>query len=250
MPSNSSIYDANMPKITPGVYGQTEIKFDENRDCYTLEHRGISWMYTDTSFLHPKDTLYSQYDLAYGDVLITGLGFGIIVKAISEKPEVTSVTVVELQQEVIDAFLLSNTPNAKVKIIQGDASTYESDRKYDCFLPDHYEHQSISWILNDMNSVSKKVKHDVFLPWSIERIFLQKTYPAEIYTSEEKTKLIHDLESFITKDPEVLHTDWVSFINEYLEGNRFLLSISASKLFVYVEKHAKYYYQLDNGKNY
>ena len=39
---------------------------------------------------------------AYGDIIIGGLGIGMIIMAIQDKPEVKSITVIEKNQEVID----------------------------------------------------------------------------------------------------------------------------------------------------
>jgi hypothetical protein len=243
MTEGKSIYEAEMPNIVLGVYGNAEIRIRKDNSFYTLEHRGVPWMSTGIDFVYAKDLLYSQFDLAYGDVLITGLGFGILAKALSEKPEVRSVTVIELEGDVINAFTLSNTLNDKVTIIQDDASTYTSDIKYDCLLPDHYELQSLKWTIRDMNSIAKRVNHDVFWPWSIEQIFLQEFYPRHRYTDEDKKELIYDLNSILNEDPGVLLGNWKTFINSNFNGNKSLLSIDSSKLAIYLEKHAKHYYE-------
>jgi hypothetical protein len=228
-----SIYEADMPVIVPGAYANCTIEYDERAEKYTLSHKGVQWMEADKDFLHSKDTLYSQYDLAYGNVLTTGSGFGILAKALSEKPEVASVTVVEIEQDVIDAFFLNNALNSKVKIIQGDASKYESDVKYDCLLPDHYELQSIDWIIEDMNSIAKRIEHNVFWPWPIEELFLEKTYPRDGAPS---------LDSILAENPTVLHKKWKTFVEEHFNNNKYLLGIEESSLILYLEKHAKHYY--------
>lgn len=242
MPSDLSIYDIEMPKIVPGTYGEVDILLIQNDTSYLLEKQGIPWMCTDIDYLYAKDTSHSQYDLAYGNVLVTGLGFGILTKALSEKPEVTSVTVVEIEQDVIDAFLLNNTLNSKVSIVQGDATKYTSDLKYDCLLPDHYESQSMSWRIKDMNDIAKRIKHDVFWPWSIEEMFLEHTYPRYQYTTSEKNESIYSLDSLVEEDPDILHSKWSAFIGKNFGGNQSLLTLSPDKLATYLEKFAKYYY--------
>lgn len=242
MSVEKSIYDIEMPKIVPGTYGEVDILLIQNETSYLLERQGIPWMCTDIDCLYAKDTSYSQHDLAYGNVLVTGLGFGILAKALSEKPEVDSVTVIEIEQDVIDAFLSHNTLNSKVSIIQGDATTYTSDLKYDCLLPDHYESQSMSWRIKDMNSLSKRIKHDVFWPWSIEEIFLDHTYPRYQYTVLEENESIYSLDSITKEDVDVLHSKWGAFIDKNFGGNQSLLAISPDKLALYLEKFAKYYY--------
>jgi hypothetical protein len=242
MSPEKSIYDIETPKIVPGTYGEVDILLIQNDTSYLLERQGIPWMCTDIDCLYAKDTSYSQYDLAYGNVLVTGLGFGILAKALSEKPEVDSVTVIEIEQDVIDAFLSHNTLNSKVSIIKGDATTYTSDLKYDCLLPDHYESQSMSWRIKDMNAISDRVKHDVFWPWSIEEIFLDHTYPRHQYTASEQNKSTYSLESITKENSSILYSKWQSFIDKNFKGNQSLLSISPDILAIYIEKFAKYYY--------
>jgi hypothetical protein len=237
--AKKSIYEAEMPIIAPGTYGNCDIEYEEKGKKYRMKCEGVQWMEADKDFLHPKDTLYSQYDLAYGTVLITGLGFGILAKALSEKPEVTSVTIIEIEQDVIDAFFSNNTLNSKVTIILGDASTYESNVKYDCLLPDHYELQSTDWIIKDMNSIAERINHDVFWPWPIEELFLEKTYPRDTF---EQVNDVRGFTSFSLENPSTIHKKWKIFIKEYFNSNKYLLAIEEASLIVYIEKHAKHYY--------
>ena len=226
-----SFYKAEMPKIVPGSYGDLDISYSNEEELYYMHYKGILWMSTDKDFMDSRNTSYSQYDLAYGKVLLTGLGFGILAKALSEKPEVTSVTVVELNQEVIDAFLLHNTLNSKVTIVLGDASTFSSDIKYDCLLPDHYETQGFDWRIRDMNNLAKRVKHDLYWPWSIEGLFLlYKIYPHLDYKSlDQSTKLLE------------VSKRWKIFIGEYFPNIPSLVDISDEKLLTYIEKYDPYY---------
>ena len=68
-----------------------------------------------------------------GDVLIGGLGLGMILLAIQDKPEIRSITVVELEQEIIDLVSPQLPLNDKVMIICGDILTWKPPKgiKYD-----------------------------------------------------------------------------------------------------------------------
>lgn len=68
---------------------------------------------------------------ARGDVLILGFGLGMIVIPIMNKPEVTSVTIIEIQPEVIELVASQLPLNKKVRIIMGNALLYKPDRLYD-----------------------------------------------------------------------------------------------------------------------
>lgn len=66
-------------------------------------------------------------DNANGDVLIFGLGMGMIVYPLLLDTDVTSITIIEIDQDIIDyvgGIVKENDPSNKVTIIQGDAMTY------------------------------------------------------------------------------------------------------------------------------
>ena len=60
------------------------------------------------------------YRAATGRVMIGGLGIGMILEAVLKKPEVTSITVIEKEQEIIDLVSPFYANEEKVKIICGD----------------------------------------------------------------------------------------------------------------------------------
>ena len=73
---------------------------------------------------------------AHGDVLIGGLGIGMIIMAIQDKESVKSITIVEKNPDVIAAVKDQLPLNNKVRVIEGDVFTYVPDRKYDCVYMD------------------------------------------------------------------------------------------------------------------
>lgn len=223
-----------MPNIVPGTYGKAKIFESKDGLSYFLHYDGTQWMGTYKDFSDSFDNLYSQYDLAYGNVLITGLGFGIIAMALAQKESVKSVTVIEKEKDIIDAFLQSNELNKKIKIINADATTYESDQHYDCLLPDHYELQPIEWKIKDMNSLANRISHDVFWPWSIESIFFKTIYPAQVYGNVANTIYKEYSKNF--------YKEWQSFINKHFQSNKSLLGISEKSLMIYLSKYIKYCY--------
>jgi spermidine synthase len=120
---------------------------------FALYNNGDVWM----SYEKGGDTeirqMYSSYDLAYGDVLISGLGFGILALWLCSKPEVDSVTVVEISEDVIKLFKESNECPKKLTIINDNMVEYNTDKKYDVLLLDHYERQSFDWRIKDINRI-------------------------------------------------------------------------------------------------
>lgn len=73
---------------------------------------------------------------AHGDVLIGGLGIGMIILAIQDNPEVTSITVVEKYQEVVDLIAHQLPLNDKVKIVVADIFEYETEQKFNTIYLD------------------------------------------------------------------------------------------------------------------
>lgn len=73
---------------------------------------------------------------AFGRVLISGLGLGIVAHSIAHKEDVESVTVIELEPDVIK--LVSKSLHPKVTVVQGDALSYVPKRgeRYDVIYHD------------------------------------------------------------------------------------------------------------------
>lgn len=67
-----------------------------------------------------KKTNIDFVENANGHVLIGGLGLGMVLMAIQDKPEVTKITVIEISQDIIDMVTSVLPLNDKVEIICGD----------------------------------------------------------------------------------------------------------------------------------
>lgn len=81
---------------------------------------------------------------ACGRVLIAGLGIGMVPAAIAEKDDVESITILEIDQEIIDLvepLIRKYIPNQdKITIVQADALTY----------PDTYNGEKYDWAWLDI----------------------------------------------------------------------------------------------------
>jgi spermidine synthase len=65
---------------------------------------------------------------ARGNVLINGLGLGVVLKAVLQNPEVKAVTVIELSEDVIKLVAPTFSNDPRVTIIQADAFTWKAPR--------------------------------------------------------------------------------------------------------------------------
>lgn len=103
------------------------------RDAFVPEGRytqlfvGSTLMMSDTPM--EKTSNHGVLRNAYGDVLIAGLGVGLILVPILRKADVKSVTVVEKYQDVVDIVepaLRANVPEAagKLKVVTADIFTW------------------------------------------------------------------------------------------------------------------------------
>ena len=65
------------------------------------------------------------WDNAKGDVLIGGLGLGMCHQPLIDNPNVTSVTIVELEQDVVDLVWEHCTKDGSFTLVVGDFETWE-----------------------------------------------------------------------------------------------------------------------------
>lgn len=91
-------------------------------------------MMVDSPFERETNKIFLEK--AKGDVLIYGLGEALIVLPIMEKEEVTSVTIVEKYQDVVDLITSQVSFNDKVSIEIGDVFFHEPKKKYDTIIID------------------------------------------------------------------------------------------------------------------
>lgn len=120
-----------------------------------LMHRGEVVM-SDTYM--EKRTNSSFCANAYGDVLIGGLGIGMIIMAIQDDERVKSITVLEKHQEVIDMITAQLPFNDKVKIICADVFEWkpEKGQKFDCIYMDIWNYVNSDVYQDEMKPLKRK----------------------------------------------------------------------------------------------
>ena len=162
--------------IQEGTYGEVEIIKDGYR--YFLKHSGVAWNQYNTKNMREYHEQWSGYDMAYGDVLISGFGFGQFATWLAAKPEVTSVTVLEVSQDIVNAFLANNIMPSKVEVIICDANQYKTDKHYDCIILDHISDglKSNEFIAELANLSNNIPNHNLFWFWSLEGHYLMNMY--------------------------------------------------------------------------
>lgn len=95
---------------------------------------------------------------AHGDIIIGGLGIGMIVMAVQDKPEVHSITVIEKNEEVIEMIASQLNFNDKVNIICDDVFSWKPDRgvKYDMVYMDIWNYINSEIYKEEMQPLKRK----------------------------------------------------------------------------------------------
>jgi hypothetical protein len=197
-------------------------------EVYYLYNDGIQWMTLSPSHQEVKE-LYSSYELAYGDVLITGLGFGILALWLCNKPDIKSVTVIEKSLEIIEIFKQFNEVPDNLKIINADANTFVSDIKYDGIFLDHYELQNWDWRLKNMQEFCSRIKHDVFWAWALEEAYLFKTHNLDrknLHSPNNNYQYFLDISD--------IASGWEDFAKRFFPNEQSLLQIKTEKIEEYI----------------
>ena len=100
---------------------------------------------------------------------------------VASKPKVNSVTVLEISQDIIDAFLVNNKMPDNVSVIVTDANSFTTNKKYDCVIFDHISNGAPDSVLyKELCNSAKKIPHDLFWFWSLEFYYLRFYYGMDI----------------------------------------------------------------------
>jgi hypothetical protein len=100
----------------------------EGEDRTVIREKDVLWMADSAAELYDQAEAFDRFA---GDVLIGGLGIGAAVKAALAKPEVRSVTVIELD-EAIAQNVAPHYADPRLQIVHGDAMAWdEPGRTFD-----------------------------------------------------------------------------------------------------------------------
>jgi hypothetical protein len=165
------------PKLRPYKKDKLEVTYNQVEDYFQLFVDGEEWMsYRNTDHQQAYE-FYSHWDQAKGHCICTGLGFGTRENWILTKPEVTKVTVIEKNEEVIE-YQKAINPELfdHVEVIHSDVYDYKGS--CDTLLLDHYEAEcrNEDLLLQNCSDVCKNIDCDVAWLWTLEQILVRKSY--------------------------------------------------------------------------
>lgn len=113
---------------------------------------------------------------ATGHCFIGGLGLGWIVEACLRKPEVTKVTVIEKEVDVIGLVLttlFTKYGEDRIEIIHDDIFTWQPETKYDMAWIDIWQDINMGNIV-EMEQLERKIEADWFGCWNREGCLAQQ----------------------------------------------------------------------------
>lgn len=133
---------AGVWEVKPFHISENDAKWDRVRcainGCSERAVRaGDYWMLTENGCLYMSNTPAEVNDhmsfikQAEGSVLIAGLGLGMVIKALLEKPGVTRIVVVEKSKDVIDLVGWAYTCDPRVEIVHADIFEYKPKEHFD-----------------------------------------------------------------------------------------------------------------------
>lgn len=146
----------NVPERKIGIWSVVQ-----EQDYLVLKEGRHRWMCTQPTEV---DTHREAARQCFGNVLIGGLGLGIIVKLLQENPKVTNIDVVEISQEVIElVWPYLDTPN---DCINDEIRNYmrTTKVKYDCIYLDTWRDEHVQYELSvlPLRILAEKITLNVF----------------------------------------------------------------------------------------
>lgn len=151
-----------MPFAIPdGVCGDWRVKrWIETSGLTVLDCKGVLFMSDEPGEIASQQSAIDECRRRGGDVLVTGLGLGLFVQAISDA--VRSVTVIEASQEVVDLVLpsLRAACPCEVRVIVADARMFAPDRHYSVVWHDIWPRPNL-----EENRRDRAVMEPMYAPW-------------------------------------------------------------------------------------
>ena len=145
------------------------MRYNFDRPVIRLTEDGNTWM-SDNPF--EVESIMGAAETARGDVLTGGLGIGLLPTLIKDR--VTSIDIVELNQEVID-LVFHQVATEKMKIIRDDIFHYlkSTDKRYDFICIDVWQETLLPLLEMDE---AKKAAHRCLKPGGTTWYWLQETH--------------------------------------------------------------------------
>lgn len=154
--------------LAPGYWSETALI----QGMAGLLRNGACWMSMTPMELESQEI---GIRLARGHVLIFGLGLGWSAVTSALRDEVTAVTVVEFDRDVLDLHreldIFSQLPEPaqrKIRLIEGDAYSYRPDRPVDLLMPDIWLPLISDGRIDEVRGMQQRVQAGAIYFWGQE----------------------------------------------------------------------------------
>jgi len=130
-------YKVNIPNGVSGNYKVVNGRFDGD---HTVLYQYINgaWMNIMEDTEEEAAQASAFLSAATGDVLLAGLGLGMVLQPLIDNRNVTSITIIEKYQEVIDLVSPHIVSSKTINVINDDIYTWNPDKNYDVAWFDSY----------------------------------------------------------------------------------------------------------------
>lgn len=149
-----------------GVYGYIFFKAKKPLTITTLQERRKGkwedWMVDDPPHYYAME-IYGKY--AEGNVLVAGLGLGMLVKELAKNPKVTKITVIENSSDMVGLVSPKLPKDERIEIVLGDFYKYVSQDK------ESRDHIIVDLWVTDCEEEGRRVFTDEVVPlvWSLKQ---------------------------------------------------------------------------------
>lgn len=191
--------------------------FFDGGSAYQLLIDNNQWMTFNSNNFVQLFELYSHHNLAKGHCVCTGLGFGLREKWLLSKKEVSKITIIEKNIEVINYHkeLNSDLIN-EFEVIHCDASEYNG--KCDTLLLDHYEPEPFFDQNNYFQNIKKccnNIEHSVLWFWPLEVMVTANLTKKDKDFSQNRYKNYLNLMEMYSTLPNITESELNSYCDIY-----------------------------------
>lgn len=135
---------------------------------YGLYINDEQWTAYDPNKPTDLKNLLPSFNMAHGDCVLSGFGFGFLPNMLAKKPSVKSIKVYEINSEVIELNREIQNIDPRIEIINDSIHNYEGHTA-DCVLLDHYEFMPDHLVIEEVRSIAKKNTQNIVWWWNAEK---------------------------------------------------------------------------------
>ena len=151
-------YELSVPS---GISG--DFKVVAGDDTILYQNIGGKWMNIMENTYLEAEQASAFLSAATGDVLLAGLGLGMVLQPLIDNRNVTNITIIEKYQEVIDLVSPHIVSSKTINIINDDIYTWTPDKNYDVAWFDSYvyPHDGDEPLGTYLSAMTKKYRNNI-----------------------------------------------------------------------------------------